>query len=320
MAIPIVFIHHGNANHLFYALWQAKQINPQSRIILLGDQENKHLSWLLGVEHHPTAQYQSTAQKALKNYLHLSTLGEAFERFCIERWFILDEFLHTHPEISQCIYLDSDVLVFDSLERPALDLAGFGMTMVSYSAHTNFISDVRLLDQFCAFVQQHYDEEHLQQWLREHYGAYLQEANGGGISDMTFFHKFRSENPERVGTLCEPLVYNHPPYCFDECITSSLGGFELDQSGFKKLVWREKVPYGNHLPSNCLVKLFTLHFQGKSKQVIQQYLICMNFHCNFCFALNRVYILLQKLQRFTKTSRINLHKGLSSVKQSEVPT
>ncbi len=38
--MPIMFIHKGNKEHLKYALAQARQSNPDSRIFLLGDASN----------------------------------------------------------------------------------------------------------------------------------------------------------------------------------------------------------------------------------------------------------------------------------------
>lgn len=271
MSLPIIFIHQGNSSSLLYTLWQAQQTNPNSRIILLGDWANVHYRWLLGIEHYPIESYTTDAHHALKNYIHMSTNGESFEWFCIARWFILHQFLNAQPEIDRCVYLDSDVLVYDSLELPANKLSRFGMTMVSYSAHTNFINDIKFLGEFCSFVQRHYDEAELRLWLHDHYNKFIDVADAGGISDMTFFHKFRSENPDRVGTLVDPIGQDEQVYTFDERLDSEAGGYEL-KDGLKNIFWINRVPYCKHLSTNKLVKFYTLHFQGKLKSKIKYYL------------------------------------------------
>jgi hypothetical protein len=272
MAVTIVFIHEGNSWYLFYTLWQAKQTNPKSKIILLGDQDNKYYQWLLDIDHYSIQSYSSYAKTSLKNYRHLSTNGEDFEKFCIARWFVLCEFLRQHPEIPSCVYLDSDVLVYDSLEKPSKELANFGMTMASYSAHTNFINDLSFLEEFCNFIYRHYEESHLVHWLEMHYQEFVSQVGSGGISDMTFLHKFRSENPDRMGTILNPLKgHNHSVYAFDEGLNSPDGNYEIC-NGLKNIQWIDKLPHCKHLPSQKLTMFYTLHFQGNSKSKIRYYL------------------------------------------------
>src|SRR5579871_6221993 len=43
-AIPIVFIHQANSEHLKYSLAQAKKSNPDSTVFLLGDDSNNRYS------------------------------------------------------------------------------------------------------------------------------------------------------------------------------------------------------------------------------------------------------------------------------------
>ncbi|NEO22737.1 hypothetical protein [Moorena sp. SIO4A5] len=304
MSIPIIFIHHGNADCLFYAVWHAKQTNPNSRIILLGDKANAHFIWLLGIEHYYTKNYTQSAQLSLKNYIHLSTNGEEFERFCIARWFILHEFLTQNSDIGRCVYLDSDILVYDSLDEPAQNLSKFGMTMVFYSAHTNFINQPNLLGEFCSFIRRHYDEEDLRQWLRCHHENFIAEAGCGGISDMTFFHKFTLSNPDKIATLFKPMLINSKLCTFDERIDSDAGGYQLKSDGLKLINWQQYIPYGKHKLSGKIIKFFTLHFQGNNKQIMVSFVSIINYIFYIKKAINNIILLktktYNKLQRFFK--------------------
>lgn len=271
MAPTLIFIHKGDSWYLVYTLWQARKTNPKSRIILLGTWETTYYPWLLGIEHYPIQSYSNLANQGLAQYIHLSTNGEEFEWFCLARWFILYEFLTRNPEMTQCIYLDSDILVYDSLAQPTQDLWKFGMTMVGYSAHTNFVNDVAFLGQFCAFVSSHYTEDKLRDWLQTHYANFLKKAGAGGISDMTFLHKFRSQNLDRMGTLLDPMGDKDSLYAFDETLDSDAGGYEV-MSHCKILHWINHIPYCKHIETDTLVKFYTLHFQGQSKSKLKAHI------------------------------------------------
>lgn len=296
MFLPIIFFHQGNSEHLYYALCQAQHTNPNSRIILLGDKANSHYRWLLGIEYYSIGPYALDARNALRNYIHLSSNGETFERICIERWFILYQFLRDQPEIDRCVYLDSDILVYDSLEKPAEELAPFGMTIVYNSAHTNFINSIDFLGEFCSFVKQHYDEPDLRDWLYTHYQEFIGKHGCGGISDMTFFNKFRSQNPDKLGTTVSPLGQQDQLYAFDECLDSNAGGYEL-KDGIKNIVWLDIIPYCCHLPTNNRIKFYTLHFQGKSKSKMKKYLSNTSLKFRILQLINHWLLGFNKLNR-----------------------
>ena len=296
----IIFIHKGNSWYLFYTLWQAKKTNPHSRVILLGNWETAYYQWLIGIEHYPIQIYEEFAHHALEKYIHLSTNGEEFEWFCIARWFILYDFLTRNLEISQCIYLDSDILVYDSLAEPSQDLSLFGMTMVGYSAHTNFVNDIAFLGEFCTFVRNHYIKDNLRDWLQIHYASFLEKAGSGGISDMTFFDKFRSEHPDKIGTLLYPMGNKGGLYAFDETLDSSAGGYEVVDHT-KALHWINHVPYCRHIETNALVKFYTLHFQGKNKLKLKEYVSSKFSHPKLKIIINRlIFVFLKTVSKALK--------------------
>jgi hypothetical protein len=83
-------------------------------------------------------------------YKHKSQWGEGFEFVCIERWFILYEFMITH-KIDKCVILDSDILIFSNLTAVKEAFPDHDMTWTGFSAHINFINDISALKQFCDF-------------------------------------------------------------------------------------------------------------------------------------------------------------------------
>ena len=69
--LPILFVHTGNSNIIAYALNQAKHFNPDSEIILLGDESN---CWVKnqGFTHACVSDYSEMSEKFSGVYFHMS--------------------------------------------------------------------------------------------------------------------------------------------------------------------------------------------------------------------------------------------------------
>ena len=92
---PIIVLHKGSSDYLKICLAQAKFSNPNSRIILLGDETNETLAKQVGAEHYLICNYFSKALEFEKIYKHYSTNSYNFELFCFQRWFVVDEFINS---------------------------------------------------------------------------------------------------------------------------------------------------------------------------------------------------------------------------------
>src|SRR5262249_30828755 len=66
-ALPIVFVHRSDSEHLRYALAQAKTSNPNSAIYLLGDASNNRYDF---AEHRDLRDYFAGADEFAKIYRH----------------------------------------------------------------------------------------------------------------------------------------------------------------------------------------------------------------------------------------------------------
>lgn len=67
---PIIFLYRGNRDFIPYTLYQAKQTNPNTRIILLGDESNKH--YKLISEHFYCDDFLNGTEQLKKVYRHKS--------------------------------------------------------------------------------------------------------------------------------------------------------------------------------------------------------------------------------------------------------
>ena len=282
---PIIFIHSRNNDYLPLSLWKAKQTNPGGDIILLGDGQNAHFSFL--VRHVHSSKYRKRADAFAKKFVNFSTNPSDFERICLERWLILEEFLLAEG-IEKCLYIDSDVLLFDEIESDAKRFSSFGMTVAGISGHTNFISRVSALSDFCRWIEAAYQGPQSIDLLREKYALFRQSHAAGGISDMTFFTEFREVNPGEVLDIGQPLDNK----LFDITITYTNG--LKSEGGIKKISWKHGKPFVES-ESNSMIEMRSLHFQGESKKWMKQMARIESQTFRMVFTLNKLYILLQKI-------------------------
>ena len=153
-AYPIIVLHKGSSDYLKICLAQAKFSNPNSRIILLGDETNETLAKQVGAEHYLICNYFSKAQEFAKIYKHYSTNPYDYELFCFQRWFVVDEFINSEG-LDKFLHIDSDVLLYAdfSKELEFIDfINNYDLTYSHVSAHTSFFNSRRALCEFCNFI------------------------------------------------------------------------------------------------------------------------------------------------------------------------
>lgn len=258
--VPVIYIHQGNSKYLPYTFIHNKKYNPDTRFILLGDEDNAHYSGL--VEHYNISDYNKSAIDFAANYKHYSSHGIEFELFCIQRWFILEEFL-SKQDIPSAIFLDSDVLSYSDLNILRKKLLNYHMTIVGISPHTNFINNVVALRNFNSYVSGCYQEDNTG-FLQGKYDEMVNIAGAGGVSDMTFFHEYRKVYEDVIGDIRYPCDAGYFDISLDH-----IGDFIKD--GYvKKVIWINNIPYFQFNMGNN-IKADTIHFQGRSKSYLYQF-------------------------------------------------
>jgi hypothetical protein len=267
------------------SLWKARQSNPDSEIVLIGDGQNAHFSAI--VKHVHKKDYSVSANAFAKQFKNFSTNPHDFELICLQRWMILEEYLKAN-QIENCLYIDSDVLLFDQIESDAKRFSAFGMTVAGISGHSNFISGIATLSAFCRFIEYSYKSQIEIQLLEEKYKIFRQTHPGGGISDMTFFTEFREANPGIVLDIAEPQERK----MFDITITYTKA--TIEENGIKAITWKEGRPFAKNL-QNAEIEMRSLHFQGDSKKYMLQMANIQDFTFNCLIKTNILIILFQKI-------------------------
>ena len=104
MNLPIVFLHRGNQDFIQYSLLKATETNPDSKVYLIGDNSNRHLGSLSGnIEWVDYGDCVSENSKLLsQSYYHMSTNPPGYEFICIDRWFVINEFMKKRNALVFC--------------------------------------------------------------------------------------------------------------------------------------------------------------------------------------------------------------------------
>ena len=97
---------------LFHCLHQAAEWCRETPIFFIADRDpgvEKPIEFI------SYCSYASITERFEKIYRHSGSNDPRYNRFCIERWFVIKKIMQERG-ITQCIHLDSDVMVFSDLE------------------------------------------------------------------------------------------------------------------------------------------------------------------------------------------------------------
>jgi hypothetical protein len=257
----IVYIHKGYSWYIPLALINAKR-QALGSVYYIGDYFGCQIARLYGAKSLNISKFNHRANQFAAIYRHHSTLGIDFELFCIQRWFILCEFME-YQKMNQCIYLDTDNLIAKDLDSYYQETLNYSLAFSGYGAHVCFVNRLEGLQTFCNFIIKLYSdinfEEKLIEWQKSHVSYY----GGGGVSDMTLFYWFWKENPEIISDY--KSIFGESPF---DLSLEDTRNFKPDKEGFKKIFWVHQIPFGIK-NDNSLVEFATLHHQGIAKKKLK---------------------------------------------------
>ena len=262
MAPPIIIIHRGDSPYLAYTIAQAKDSNPESRVILLGDRSN---AFYLGVEHYAYTDYFADAEDFSKWYRHehFPNYQYPWILFCHQKYFVLRDFCKRH-QLKSILLIDTDVLIYEDIRSYFNYYSESFMTLSSSGseicAQASFaiINNSVILDKLCHLYRKMYTKPI--ESLREEYGTKeFTEMVGLGVL-------MRKDPQEIINTYhknANAFIFNH----------SMVADNRFDFSGkLLKLDWENNIPYLKEISSQSLIKTPFLHFHGKGKYVMGKHL------------------------------------------------
>ncbi len=253
----LVYIHKGYSWYVPLALLNGRKFGA-GKVHFIGNTYGCWVARRFGAQTWPIERFRKAADEFARIYRHHSELGVGFELFCIQRWFILAEFMAACG-LDACTYLDTDVLLTRNVDVEQTRTVKFGLTYTGYSAHVCFVNRLAALQRLCSFITALYAdppaEERMQQWHRQ----MVANCGGGGVSDMTFFHWFQKDHPDVLGDYSG--IFEDSPF---DVSLEEVRGFQSDADGFKRLVWTNGLPFAI-ATNGRKIELATLHHQGRGK-------------------------------------------------------
>lgn len=163
----ILFCHYGNSPYLIYTLKQVKLTNPECRIILLGDQENKNTAKIANVEHYYFKDYDNSAEilkfeAVFKHIAGIKHKKEFWTKFVFKRWFYIHNFIRKN-NIDSFWHFDSDNMILSNLEDQEYKFKDFDCTEQCNGICMNgYISSFDVVDGYVNKINDLFvDEEYL---------------------------------------------------------------------------------------------------------------------------------------------------------------
>ena len=237
--------------------------NPNSEIVLIGDDDSSSLAHGLGITQVPWSDYGDEAERFAGSYIHRSSHGRDFELVCLQRWLVLESWMIANNR-NKVVAMDSDILVFTELESVLESVPKKGMGYVHDSAHFAWIPDVADLTAVCDVIRDAYaDPEH--RLIEEMHRSHLAKSDQGGVSDMSFFQYLASNGTDLVHDIRGP--HGAREWNCDVTMNDGVGGFVMD-GGVKKIRWIKSIPHGLRRKDDSWVPFATLHFQGAAKSLM----------------------------------------------------
>jgi hypothetical protein len=277
MTPPIIIIHRGDSPYLSYTIAQAKESNPNSRIILLGDRSN---SFYLGVEHHFYQDYFAEAGdfSSLFRYEYFPNYQYTWILFCHQKYFALRDFCRKH-DLKSFLLIDSDVMIYENIKcyfdyysKGMMTLSSTGKG-ISAQAAISIINNTNILEKLCAIYVRMFSKP--VEALKKEYGAEL-------FTEMVGLYTLMREESDAIintyNKTKDEFIINHS--------METDARFEY-QGNLLRIIWKKNIPYLQEKSTGSNVKAPFLHFHGKGKYEMKKYLRIENNKNRYQMICNR---------------------------------
>jgi hypothetical protein len=305
MSVPIIYSPHSvglkknTLDYLFVPLSITSVIksNPTSDVFFLNVNDNYPLA-VSGVKNIDVRDYYNSACAEIRqSYKHLSTNQPEFELFCMERFFVIREFMR-RENIDWAFLVESDVLLFENLNALLKSKGGICSNRVHLSEKKcislAYVS-LEYIEYYCQYVINCYVQPEKFIKIAEFFKQYNEKGGKGGICDMTFCDyinkgmygadkSYAAENisdlfvndaKERV--LIDSFIGRD--FILDSDVRFEMGKSYIDGKIIKKIELIDGVLSARILNGES-VKIGSIHFQGNAKALMSDYF------CNFVLGSN----------------------------------
>jgi len=258
MNTPIIFVHSSNSYYLHAALLKAHLTNPKRDIILIGDEANNKYKF---VKHYNISDYMTSADNFAKVYIHRSPNPINFELFCIQRWFIIRDFVKDHYNGLDFLYCDTDTLLFTDIEEDLQVWRNYHFTIcrTGTPCFTYFNSDS--INEFTSFIYNRYSTQEGRKLINEYANRLIKEKRKYGISDMTAFMAYE----KMPGIKCLHIDHIVNGTCYAHNYRDAKDGYEMKDNHYN-VIEGASSPKCKYIPTGEIVTFKGLHCQGGMKR------------------------------------------------------
>ena len=258
---PIIFCHYGNSPYLFYTLKQVKLSNPENRIILLGDEDNKKVAHKAKIEHCCFKDYDDSDEIKVFNQVYQHIAGfkhkkEFWTNFVFKRWFYIHNFIKKN-EINGFWHFDSDNMILSDLNKQEHKFKDFDCTEQCNGICMNgYISSYQVVNGYVNKINELFKDEAYLKKQKQDFIAHPDYA----FTEMRAYKAYREQ--ENINSVRLNKIIDNES--FDDCICMD-HGYErheslLNNQYLKKIYFDAQGNfYCYHIESSQYVKMNSLN-------------------------------------------------------------
>lgn len=269
MGIPVIIAHFGgNQKYLRLGLESAAKFNHE--VVLIGDESNANL-W----GNHWNSDKAGTGKfrEFMHGYVRMADYDSHWKR-----WFMIEAWMKSEG-IKELFLTDSDVMSFADYSKEVAPLLPSSCRAALMTSHKQGIWELwssphfsywtrEALEDFTAFSINAYKDRSIRKKLEAKYQWHIDNNRPGGVCEMTLLHLWAAKNSMAVMNLAKAIKNSVADLVISESNNYFDDEYEM-RGGFKKLVFRNGVPYGFNRILKQEIRFWCLHCQGGSKGVMQ---------------------------------------------------
>lgn len=267
---PIIFIHYGDSPYLEYTLNLAKNKNPYTRVILLGDDSNKKYAGH-GIEHFQFEDYFKGEEAETFRRVYKFIAGEQkrksyWTNFVFKRWFCIYNFLKEN-NIETFWTFDSDTLILTELSALESNFTGIDTTTQCNGICMNgFVNNIRTVKGYVDKINELFGrKDFLEKQQSEMHGH-----PDWAYTEMRAFATFEQESGIKTQRSNKIIVGS----TFDENICET-GSFESEfnkgaNRNIKKLFFNDGDIYEKKSETGELVRLNAINMSWVRLSLIEK--------------------------------------------------
>lgn len=209
--------------------------------------------------------FYSRADNFSKYYEHYSTNPHWFELRCLQRWFVLLDFLNKN-KFNGFLYTDCDVLFFGKVKDEINKIKNYDIGLgssfgigVMLGINFTFLNEYIKLVENCYIKKENYYFYILKEWKE-----FQEKKMDGGICDMRFFN-FLYENRRdlKILSLSDSVINNE---IYDKNLSETTG--YIKENSRKKIWFENDLPYV-FKENNKKLNMKTLHCSAVNKPLMK---------------------------------------------------